>query len=313
MRKFGDVEAVKLLLEQDPEVSQRVGLSPVQDPWQVAIIRNGQKLCKYVRAVIVQAVENYHEQIQIEQNTDGRLIEIRHPVRLSGGIHDAIELLETAEPMLNQFEQSFEILNENAEFGHGDIYEKLTKDALNFKDTIIPRVRLHIHTYLWILWTHESLNQAMQFHGLMKNRHDFEELTNTSFPYISHPPLIVATIACSTMIEEVGATWLNAYVKEVHHKMDNTSVGQVVNDIETHHSQSNEFDFGEIKEWVVDTRNDISHYVTRRGETVGLDEFEEFAIAVQEGMNLVNSLLSELIHPPIEEFQSDLSCLTASS
>ena len=115
------------------------------------------------------------------------------------------------------------------------------------------------------------------------------------------------------MIEEVGATWLNAYVKEVHHKMDNSSVAQVVNDIETHHSQSNEFDFGEIKEWVVDTRNDISHYVTRRGETVGLDEFEEFAIAVQEGMNLVNSLLSELIHPPIEEFQSDLSCLTASS
>ena len=307
------MEAVKLLLEQYPEVPQRVGLYPVQDPWQVAIIRNGQKLCKYVRAVIIQAVKNYHEQIQIEQNTDGRLIEIRHPVRLSGGIHDAIELLETVEPMLNQFEQSFEILNENAEFGHSDIYEKLTKDALNFKDTIIPRIRLHIHTYLWILWTHESLNQAKQFHGLMKNRHDFEELTNTSFPYISHPPLIVATIACSTMIEEVGATWLNAYVDEVHHKMDNTSVGQVVRDIETHHSQSNEFDFGVIKEWVVDTRNDISHYVTRRGETVGLDEFEEFAIAVQEGMHLVDSLLSELVVPPIEEFQSDLSCLTVSS
>lgn len=313
MRKFGDVEAVKLLLKQNPKVQQKVRFYPVQDPWQVAIIRNGQKLCNYVHAAIIRAVDNYHEQIRIEQNTDGRLVEIRHPVRLSGGIQNAIELLETVEPMLNQFEQNFELLSEKAEFGHGDIYEKLAKDVLNFKGTIIPRARLHIHTYLWILWTHESLNHAIQFHGLMKNQHDFEELTNASFPYISHPPLIVATIACSAMIEEVGATWLNAYVDEVHHKIDNTSVGEVVHDIETYYSQSNEFDFEGIEEWVVDTRNHISHYVTRRGETVGLDEFEEFAIAVQEGVNLVESLLSELVLPPIEGFRSDLSCLTQSS
>jgi|GEM_PF-682393 hypothetical protein len=310
MREFGDVDAVKILLDQELNAQQKVRIYPVHDPWHVAIIRNGQQLCNYAQAVIIKAINNYHQQRQIEQNTDGRVVNMHHPVRLSGGVQDAIELLETVEPILDDFEESFEILNENAGFRSGDIYENVSKNALNFQEKIIPRVRLHIHTYLWILWTHESLNQAIQFHGLMETRHEFEELTHASFPYISHPPLIVATIACSAMLEEVGATWLNAYVDKIDYKMDNTSAGSVMSDIEMHYSQSHEFDVEGIEEWVVDTRNDISHYVTRRGGTVSLDEFEEFAVAVQEGINLVDSLLSELVVPPIEEFRSDLSCFT---
>lgn len=306
------MKAVKILLEQDPEVHQKVRFYPVQDPWQVATIRNGQKLCNYVHAAISQSTNNFYNQLQIEENTSLRMVDISHPVRLSGGIKKAIEQLETVVPTLNQFDRRFEILSENAEFGYADIYEKLAKDSLNFKRTIIPRTRLYIHTYLWILWTHESLNQAIQFHGLMKNQYDFEDLNDASFPYISHPPLIVATIACSAMIEEVGATWLNAYVDPVDHDMNNTSVKEVVHDIETHYSQNDEFEFDDIKEWVVDTRNHISHYVTRRGKTVGLDEFEEFAITVQGAVNLVEALLSELVFPPIYEFRRGISCLNES-
>lgn len=310
MREFGDVEAVRILLDQDPDLQSRVSLSPVHDPWHVAIVREGQQLCNFVYAAFNLAVHNYYEQRRIEQNTDGRVVEIRHPVRLSGGIHDSIELLEKVEPQLNRFEQSFEIFNEKAEFGQEDTYEKLAKDALNFQDTIIPRIRLHVHTYLWILWTHESLNHAIQFHGLMKNQYDFEDLTHDSFPYISHPPLIVAIIACSTMIEEVGATWLNAFIDDRHYKMNETSVSEVLTGIEEHYSDSDEFDIGGIETWVVDNRNEISHYITRRGETVGLDEFEEFAKAVQKGVVLVESLLHDLVIPPLEEFQNQLSRLT---
>lgn len=172
---------------------------------------------------------------------------------------------------------------------------------------------MHVHTYLWILWTHESLNHAIQFHGLMKNQYDFEDLTHDSFPYISHPPLIVAIIACSTMIEEVGATWLNAYIDDMHHKMDETSVSEVLSDIEEHYSESGEFDIGGIETWVVDSRNEISHYITRRGETVELDEFEEFAKAVQKGVVLVESLLHDLVIPPLEGFQTQISRLTDST
>lgn len=240
------------------------------------------------------------------------LVEIRHPVRLTSGIQNSIELLEQAEPVLNEFERSFDILNERADFEQEDIYENLAKDALNFQRTIIPRIRLHIHTYLWILWTRQSLNHAIQFHGLMKNEYDFEDLAHGSFPYISHPPLVVSIIACSTMIEEVGASWLNAYVDndDVDHKMYNTSVREVLRDIEEHYEKSSEINIGEIETWVVDNRNEISHYITRRGGTVGLEEFEEFAAAVQEGVNLVEFLLSDLLVSPTEEFQNQLSRLT---
>lgn len=145
----------------------------------------------------------------------------------------------------------------------------------------------------------------------MKGEHDFEELTRGSFPYISHPPLIVVIIACSTMIEEVGARWLNAYVDGVHHEIDQTSVSCIVCDIETHYDQSEEFDFEEIKKWIVDTRNEISHYVTRRGETVGLDELEAFKLGIKQGVELVDALLTELVSPPIEGFQNGLSRFTS--
>ena len=311
MSGFGDVDAVRILLDQDRTVPTSVSPPAVHDPWHVATVREGQKLSQYIHAVYSLAIHNYLDQIQIEQNTDGRLIEIRHPVRLSGGIRDSIELLEQAEPVLEGFERSFQFLNDKAEFEQEDIYEELAIDALNFQDTIIPRIRLHIHTYLWILWTHESLNHAIQFHGLMKNEYDFEDLTHRSFPYISHPPLIVAIIACSTMIEEVGATWLNSYVDGIDHDMDNTSVSDVLTDLQENYEKCGEFNVDDIETWVVDNRNEISHYITRRGETVGLDDFKHFRDAVQESVMLVDSLLSELVMPPLEEFQNQLTRLTS--
>lgn len=313
MRSFGDVEAVKILLEQHSEVPQKIRFEPVQDPWHVATIREGQNLCKFVQTVVAEAVDNYYRQIQKDHSSAARAIDIRHPVRLSGGIRNAIGLLETAESTLDQFEESFKILNSKAEFGQNDLYEELAKDTLNFQDTIISRTRLYVHTQLWFLWVVESFNHAARFHGLMKNDHDFEELTSNSFPYISHPPLIVAIIACSTMIEEVGARWLNAYVSDVHHKIDETSVRCIIDDIETHYAQSDAYNLGEIEEWIVDTRNEISHYVTRRGDTINLDELEEFRTAIREGTELVASLLSELVLPPVEGFQNNMSRFTSSS
>jgi hypothetical protein len=307
MRKFGDVEAVKILLGQHSEAPQKVRFETVRDPWHVATIREGQKLCKFVQKVVAEAVDNYYRQIQKDQSTAARAINIRHPVRLSGGIRDAVRLLEAVEPILDQFEESFEVLNSKAEFGQNDIYEEIAKDTLNFQDSIIPRTRLYVHTQVWFLWVQESFNHAARFHGLIKEDQDFEKLTSDSFSYISHPPLIVAIIACSTMIEEVGARWLNAYADGVHHNIDETSVSGIIDDIETHYSQSDEYNLGEIEEWIVDTRNEISHYVTRRGDTVNLDELEEFGTAVTEGIELVAGLLGELVLPPIEEFQNDLS------
>lgn len=157
MRNFGDVEAVKILLGQHLEVPQKIRLEPVQDPWQVATIREGQKLCKFAQTVVAEAVDNYYQQMQKDQSSAGRMIEIRHPVRLSGGIRNAVRLLEVVDPILDKFEDTFEALSSKAEFGRQNKYEEVAKDALNFQDTIISRIRLYVHTHLWFLWSTNRL------------------------------------------------------------------------------------------------------------------------------------------------------------
>lgn len=112
------------------------------------------------------------------------------------------------------------------------------------------------------------------------------------------------------MIEEVGATWLNAYINDIDYNIDETNVRSVLSDVRRHYSGIDKFEIDEIEEWVVDNRNEISHYITRRGGTVSLEEFEEFVKAVQEGIRLVDSLLSELVMPPLQGFQHQLSRLT---
>lgn len=314
MRDFGDIEAVKILLDQetqqeDPEIEDKISPKLPCDSWHAAVIREAQKLKQYVGAIIFQSIKIYRDQIEIEAKSDGRLVDIRHPVRLSSGIRDSIELLEQAEPVLDRFETRLERYSQKAVFEQDDIYERLAAESLNFCDTVVPRARLSIHTYLWILWIHEALNQANQFAGLLANEYDFEQLSLNSFPYIAHPPLIVATIACSTMIEEVGAHYVNGCVEDEHRNLDETSVSEILEDLEQFHPRSEEFDFEKIDNWVVDTRNDISHYVTQRGETVSLDDFQSFYEAVIEGIELVDAVLAKLINPPRHEFERKLDQL----
>ncbi|TQQ79188.1 hypothetical protein EGH24_12415 [Halonotius terrestris] len=309
MRDFGDVEAVRISLNSGIKRDGKTSVQMPQDRWNAAIIRESQQLCQFVQTTVEQAIETYYDQLNIEANSDGRVVAIRHPVRLSGGVLDTIRLLEEIEPILDQYVDSHEQYAEIASFSAADIYEEVAKEGLNFCTTIIPRVRLFAHTYLWILWTHESLRQANRFAGLLMGEHDFEQFSESAFPYIAHPPLIVATIACSTMIEEVGANYINAYVAAESYDLDETSPRQVLKDIEEHYPESGDYDTTKIDELVIDARNDISHYVTGRGETITLRDFEEFYQAVGEGMRLVNSMLLNLIQPPIVEFRASLDKL----
>jgi hypothetical protein len=310
MRVFGDIEAVKTILHREnPDIEHRFSPNLPGDPWHAAVVREAQKLNYYTEYLITRSIQIYQEQVRIETNSDGRVVDIRHPVRLSGGIRESIELLEEAEPVLEGFETRFENYSQKAVFEQDDIYEQIAAESLNFCDTIIPRVRLYIHTYLWIMWTNEALNQANQFGGLLMNEYDFEQLSVNSFPYIAHPPLIVATIACSTMIEEVGAYYVNGCVEDEHRSLDNTSASRILQDVREFYPDSEDFDIDKIDKWVVDTRNDISHYVTQRGETVSLDGFQMFYEAIVEGIELVDSVLTDLVTPPQMEFQEQLDRL----
>lgn len=127
-----------------------------------------------------------------------------------------------------------------------------------------------------------------------------------AFPYIAHPPLIVAAIACSTMIEEVGATYVNAFVEGKSYDLDETSVGDVFSDIIEEYPDIDDFDATAISDHVIGARNDVSHYVTKRENIASIDDFEDFYVAVIEGMELVDGLLAELVQKPIEDFEQSL-------
>lgn len=312
MESFGPVEAVRFSLEQKLDMSddlpeEKLRVKFPRNGWLVAIIRESYQLSKFSESVALKAVNMYYSQIQAEAESDGRMIDPAKPVQLSRGILEAVELITEAESVLSEVEGKIEQYDCKAMFS-GGVYEETAKAGLNFSRTIIPRTRLFVHTYLWILWTHEALRQANQFGGLLQSDYNFERFSDKAFPYIAHPPLIVATVACTTMIEEAGVEYINAYTGGQDYDRDNdhTSAKMVLEDLESHFPDIEEINTTAIKEQVIEARDNISHYVIERKDVVPVDDFEGFYSAVIEGMELVDMLLAELINQPISEFQNKL-------
>lgn len=315
MIDFGHSEAIRLSLEWNIDETGKLpdGKLTVKlpsDPWHTAIIRESYQLSRFTEISVSQAISIYRKQVKVDTETAGRLIDPANPVQISGGILNAIELVEKVDPVLEGIKSQIEYYDQQATFGSQDIYEEMAKVGLNFARTIIPRTRLFVQTYLWILWTQEALNQANRFGGQLQEGHSFEQLSKGAFPYISHPPLIVAIIACSSMIEEVGAKYINAYVDEKDYDLDETSPRSVLRDLEEYHPKSGDFDIDKIDNQVIQSRNDISHYITNRGDVVGYSSFEKFYNAVIDGVELVDVVLADLVYQPIFDLHSTLEQLS---
>ena len=243
MREFGQVEATKFYLDLELDrtgtfTERKIKPQNPSNRWHAAIVRESYCLSKFAERSALRAVKIYQNQVKTEAETDGRVINPANPVQLSGGILDAIELLEAVETTLKTIETQMEYYDCKASFKTSDRYQEAAKIGLNYSRTIIPRVRLFIHTYLWILWTQEALRQANQFGAQLRNDNNFEHVSESAFPFISHPPLIVATIACSTMIEEVGAKYINAVIDGEPHPPDQTSAGPILSDLENYYPES---------------------------------------------------------------------------
>lgn len=311
MRNFGEMDAAKLSIEWNMDHSDDFAMGKIDLPnpgnsWHPAIVREAYRLSKIAQLTVAHATEIQENHIKTEINTIGRLVEPAHPVQLSKGVLDSIELTEEVEPILDDVKHRVKFYEEKASFDTNCVYNEGAKAGMNFSRTIIPRTKLYLHTYLWILWTYEALRQANQFGGQLQEGRTLKGFSVNAFPYIAHPPLIVATLACTTMIEEVGTKYLNSYVDGVTHHRTNTSAGAVLVDIKTHYPDSGKFNFQIIGDYVIKARNDISHYVTKRKNVVGIEEFEPFCNAVIEGTRLVEVILDDLIRLPISSFHDKL-------
>lgn len=304
MRNFGHISAVRVYIDRVYDSNGGLGKAKVKvhdpiDPWHMAIVEEAYKLYPYVIERIQEVVNCYRNNLEARAKSDGQVIQPAFPVQISGGLTQIASIIEQAEPDLERFYNNMEEFDDRASYGTNRTYEEFARSELKNSRKIIKRTRLFLHTYLWILWTHESLLQANRFGGLLEDQSYFPENSENSFNYIAHPPLIVATLGCTAMIEEVGALYLNKLTSQSI-PTDNTSCSKVIKKIRKSHLNVDEFDLDSIEEFVVDTRNDISHYITRRTNLVTLDEFEDYCMAILEGIELVRRLLILLLDDLLE-------------
>lgn len=311
MREFGDLETVRLVIQRasDQDVygpESRIGFPSAKDPWHVAIVNSSYGLSKYAHWAANRSVQIHQESIETLENTDARAVQISHPVHLGIGVKNTIEHVEIVDKQLEFLEKKFSILEERASFETESCYDDLAREGMNFARTIIPRTRLFAHTYLWIQWALEGIRQADQFRGLLRNEHQLNQFSENAFPYIAHPPIIVATTACTTMIEEVGATYINSYVEGSYWDKDETSAKAVLDEIEAEYINDAELTTSKIRNWVIPSRDNLSHYVIKRSEVIDTSDFEKFYTGIIETIQLMHSLLNDLLFPQIDEFQSSL-------
>lgn len=299
MRNFGHIAAVRIYLDRAYDSNDGLGESKVKvrnpvEPWHVAILEEAYQLYPYVIDRVQEVIQCYRDNLEARAKSDGRVIQPAFPVQLSGGLTQIASIIERSELKLDRFYTNIEEYDDRCSFGTNSSYEEFARSELKTSRDLIKRARLFLHTYLWILWTQESLFQANRFGGLLENQDFFPENSENSFSYIAHPPLVVATLGCTAMIEEVGALYLNKLTSQSI-PPDGTSCSRVLQKMRKSHLDTDEFDLDLIEDFVVDTRNDISHYITRRTNLITLDEFEEYCIAVLEGIELVRNLLIRLL------------------
>lgn len=282
---------------------------PPGDSWQALLIQRTYELVNFCYDTIRQAYDIYNSQIETEKESVGRAINPTIPFQISGGIYDSIELIESVESTLENYHAQIRECVTNTQFGLNDSHERVAKTGINVYEDIIRRTRLFAHTYLWIHWANEGLRQANQFGAQLQSENNLKRFSEKVFPYLAHPALIVSTIACTTMIEEVGAEYINGFVSGNSYNHDETSASSILRDLKQEYPSSSEFDLNKISEHVIAPRDDLSHYVRKRKDVITMDEFKDFYLGVIESIEFVDDILLEILEPPIREFQREVNSL----
>lgn len=242
----------------------------------------------------------FEQDIEMRNKTVGRLIDPAMPVQMSGGLYKIARQLDSGEPALRGFENRLQDLEAEAEFGTGDGYESVGRMALKLSKEIIERTRLHLHAHLWMLWTLEGVSQASQIHSVMTEYETHSDMPEGAFEYLAHPPIIVSTMACTAMIEEVGAVYIN---KETDYSVDydGTRCSEVLRKLEKGYSRSENHDFEVISESLIPKRTDFAHYMRRRQSGMGEAELIEHTEAAMETLKLIRALVTDLLSDKLNE------------
>lgn len=279
---------------------------PIPDSSEyVNILRSTNILYKNVRSLIAAADRIYREDIERRVASDGRAVDISMPVRFSSSILDLAELVEVAETELFQLQSKINQLASDAEFEVSTVYEATSRSALNHTRDLVDIAELYIHAHIWLSWTFESLFQIRQIHHLITETDRYDKFDSDDITFIAHPPIMVTTIACTALIEEIGGHYIN-YCSEKSINMDNTSSSAVLEDIEQVYDKSSEFDWGGIEAVLIETRDNLVHYIKSRQQSLNAEDFEQYSELVMETIRLSRSLVESMATEALKEYVTDV-------
>jgi hypothetical protein len=239
------------------------------------------------------------------QNSLGRAVSIRVPVQFTPGIGDLAVLIDGTLREIDSIASQIEDTADQASFSSSDPYQPLARRSITLSRSLQERTELYLYSHLWLMWAIESLTQCRQLKEVVIDSDDYTHAEAGIFPYIAHPPIMVTTLACTAVIESVGAYYLNKYTDRSI-PPDNKSSSVILNRLAAEYEPASVFEIEAIAATVVEARHDLVHYSRDRHHRLTLEHFERYKDLVWQTIALNRILLTEIMNDTLQDYTDEI-------
>lgn len=306
MHDFSHLEAARWRLDCWLKTEEELPTESLQAPspnsWEyVAILRAANRLYREVVNATAEAEDYYRDDLKGREEYAGRLVDISMPIDFSSGIVNTSKLVAEADEAIPAKLEMIEQVTEQASFDSDTEYERLSRKAINYSRDLAEFGSMHLHAHLWASWIVESLSQAERVHQQLPHKDQFKGMVDSVYSYLAHPPLIVATIGSTALIEEVGSRYINKFTDR-HVNPDETRCGDILDDLEEIYSGEEEFDFSGIKATIGQARNDYGHYILKRKPIVDAEDLGEFIDLCTQCIRLALGIVRDMLRAKVTQY-----------
>lgn len=283
-------------------------IGPISQPhtWEyVTILQEATRLHMIATQAIGATNELIAGDVERYHNSPGRAVSIRVPVQFTPGIGDLAILINGTLPEIESILQEIEDTADQATFSSSDPYQLLARRSITLSRTLQERTELYLYSHLWLMWAIESLTQCRQMKEVVIDSDQYNHAEAGIFPYIAHPPMMVTTLACTAVIESVGAYYLNKYTDRSI-SPDKKSSSVILEGLAAEYEPASVFEIEAITATVVEARHDLVHYSRDRHHQFTLERFDRYRDLVWQTIALNRILLTEIMNDVLQNFTHDI-------
>lgn len=312
MQKPRDLEAIRwwcayaINSGEEPDSMRIYDKYCPEEYWSVAVLRKSEEVRSVVTDVVDRVISTMDRHFNPPENLAGYAFDPSVPYNIEPELFELVHTVVGTEKTLEEYNDELQQLSEKIDFTSESFYQDAARIRLKLMWKLLPRIRLFIHSHLWLLWISQSLNQANEFRRLIVEHGYFEDLGAEAYSLLAFPPILTAAISCTAVLEEVGCKYVNSHRDSGTESIDpeNTSCRRVLRALEDVHIDSSEYDFERILQEVVEPRDVYSHYMIQRQSEIDLESIDGFMKGVSEAFFLIRDLAIELVVRPIARYES---------